>query len=269
MFFLHSIFVFLSSSFSSFTSLTSFISVNGVSSASEFTSYNFISLLIIEMIIQGSYNCNWIDACARLEGFLFITFSYYRSWIEGRSNNKADMMPSWNSKYIQGARGCSDAHHEAIGEAISSNQVASDAATPPMAIGIQRNPSVKPNLSLSWAESRRELPTQAIQQEERETGDLGTQIYRDYISKEWWVFAGMIVANFLSVILQVTTTDVNRCTKWMKTRLITLLWFDHFHLEIRAEQVECWRLSKFHIGCATRLFLVCKMQLLWQNSILK
>lgn len=81
--------------------------------------------------------------------------------------------------------------------------------------------------SLSRADSRRELPTQAIQltqQEERETGDLGTQIYRAYVqtSKEWWMFAGMIVAEFIPIILQVATTDVKRGTK-LKIGLISLL----------------------------------------------
>lgn len=67
--------------------------------------------------------------------------------------------------------------------------------------------------SLPRADSRRELQTQAMQltqQEEQETGDLGTLIYRAYVqtSKEWWMFVGMIVAEFIPVILQVATTDV-------------------------------------------------------------
>lgn len=103
-----------------------------------------------------------------------------------------------------------DAHHEAMGEAISSNQVASDAAIPPMAKSFPGRQSTQ--------------AIQLTQQEERETGDLGTQIYRAYVqtSKEWWMFAGMIVAEFIPIILQVATIDVKRCTK-LKIGLISLL----------------------------------------------
>lgn len=114
----------------------------------------------VEMNTQGSYNWNWIDACARLEGFLFMTFSYYRSWIEGRSNNKADMMTSWKRKCIQGAHGCTSRSHGRSHFLKPGDQWCSHWSN---GNRHQQNPSVKPNLSFSRADSRRELPTQAMQ----------------------------------------------------------------------------------------------------------
>lgn len=226
----------------------------------------------VDMNTQGSYNWNWIDACAHLEGFLFMTFSYYRSWIEGRSNNKADMMTSWKRKRIQGARGCTSWSHGRSHFLKPGGQWCSHWSN---GNRHQQNPSAKPNLSFSRVDSRCELPTQAMQltqHEEREPGNSGTQIYRYYVqtSKEWWMFAGMIVAEFFSIILQVATTDVKRCTK-LKICVIffVVVWSICLHLEIKTEQVECWRLNKFHIGRATHLFRVCKMQVSWQISILE
>lgn len=103
------------------------------------------------------------------------------------------------------------AHHEAMGGAVTSDNATNGEVPAEEFGGLARNPSVRKLIpSVSRGGSRRELPLQAAQltqQEERATGDIGTQIYKDYvtISKGWWVVVGMISAQSIFVILQMAS----------------------------------------------------------------
>ena len=204
----------------------------------------------VEMIIQGSYNwclCpSWGISIYNIF-FLQVMDRGEIWWLHERGSAFKELV---------------DAHHEAMGEAISSNQVASDAAIPPMAKSFLGRQS-------SWASDPGHATNSA-----RRTGDWGLR-HTD-------------LQGLCTNIKRVVDVCWNDCSGiysryspsgnyWCQTmhkvenmfNFFVVIWSICRSLQIKAKQVECWRLNKFHIGCATRPFLVWKMQVSWQNSILE